>query len=305
MTTHKSQPISTPAPLTTMVSAAGCEPAAAQPLWPSPASDIELPSGLTSFVEAGQGFPLVLVHGLLAYSFSWRKNIPDLAQHFRVFALDLAGCGHSGTLKQGTYGVEAWSRQLEEFLDTMGLRTVHLLGTSAGGAVALDFAARCPDRVEKLVLAAPVNPFSRRVVFLAGFYASIGLPSALLNPLVKQAPKILPWLFRHRFYSDPDRITPETVPGYLEGFRQETTALVLRQSICDWKPADMRSTLSRVRMPILLLWGDKDKVNPPSGIPDLVQALPKASVVMISHAGHLCYEEVPEVFNQHVLSFFR
>ena len=288
-----------------MVSATRCEPAVAQPPWRSFASVVNLPSAKTSFVEAGRGFPLVLVHGLLAHSFSWRKNIPDLAEHFRVFALDLAGCGHSGTLRQGTYSVEAWSRQLEEFLDHLGLRSVYLLGTSAGGAVALDFAARCTGRVEKLALVAPVNPFSSRVVFLAGLYATTGLPIALMNRLVKEAPKLLPWLFRHRFYCNPARITPETVPGYLEGFQEEITALVLSQAICCWMPAATRSTLSKVRVPTLLLWGDHDKVIPPSCVPQLAGALPGASIVMISHAGHLCYEELPEVFNQHVLSFFR
>src|ERR1035437_9273780 len=179
----------------------------ASKLWHSCERQVELRSGKTCFVEAGEGFPLVLVHGLMAYSFNWRKNIPALAQHFRVLALDLAGCGHSGVLRQGTYGVEAWSRQLEEFLDALGLSTVHLLATSAGGAVALDFASRCGDRVGKLALVSPVNPFSRRVVKLSKAYARTGLPAFLLNPLVARAPQLLPWVLRHRLYSDPARIT--------------------------------------------------------------------------------------------------
>src|ERR1019366_4864660 len=138
---------------------------------------VELPTGKTCFVEAGQGFPLVLIHGLMSYSFNWRKNIPALAQHFRVLALDLVGCGHSGVLRKGTYGVETWSRQVEEFLDALGLSTVHLLASSAGAAVALDFASRCGDRVGKLALVSPVNPFSRRVVYLSKIYARTELPT--------------------------------------------------------------------------------------------------------------------------------
>ena len=277
----------------------------ASKLWPSFERQVELPSAKTSFVEAGEGYPLVLIHGLMAYSFGWRKNIAALARHFRVLALDLAGCGHSGVLRQGTYGVEAWSRQVEEFLDALGLGTVHLLAASAGGAVALDFASRYGDRVGKLALVAPVNPFSRRVVFQSIVYSGIGLPALLLNPLVTRAPRLLPWVFRHRLYFDPARITPETIPGYLEGLRVEVTVPMLRQAICGWSPASMASRLSLVRAPVLLLWGEEDKVVPPSCIPDLVRALPNASVVTIPGAGHLCCEELPEVFSEHVLSFFR
>src|SRR3990170_6617139 len=113
-----------------------------QPLWPSYLQHVELPCARTAFVDSGgQRFPLILVHGLMGYSFSWRKNIPALQQHFRVLSVDLAGCGHSGALKRGRYGVEGWSRQLEEFLDAMSIAKAHLVGTSAGGAVTLAFAA--------------------------------------------------------------------------------------------------------------------------------------------------------------------
>jgi 4,5:9,10-diseco-3-hydroxy-5,9,17-trioxoandrosta-1(10),2-diene-4-oate hydrolase len=273
------------------------------PPWHGFERQIELPSGKTCFAEAGEGFPLVLLHGLMANSFSWRKNIPALARHFRVLALDSAGSGHSGVLSHGVYGVEAWSRQVEEFLDLLGLSAVHLLAASAGGAVALDFAARCGDRVARLALVSPVNPFSRRIVRLAKVYAWTGLPDFLLSPLVARAPRLLPWIFRHRFYSNPARITPETIPGYLEGLRVQVTVPMLRQAICGWSPARMKSDLSRVKAPALLLWGEEDKVVPPACIPALASALPSATVVTIPGAGHLCYEELPEVFNEHVLSF--
>ena len=266
---------------------------------------VELSCGQTRYVDFGRGFPLILVHGLMSYSFCWRKNIPVLGQYYRVLALDLLGCGHSGVLTRGTYGIEAWSRQLEEFLDALGLNSVYILATSAGGAVAVDFMSRCGHLVEKLALVSPVNPFSRRAVLLAKAYAWTGLPTFLMNFLLDRAPHLLPWLLRHRYYFDPARITPETIPGYLEGLRKEVTVPMLRQSICTWKPALMADQLTKVKATALLIWGEADKLIPPACIPDLANALRVAGVIRIPEAGHLCYEERPEIFNEKVLSFFQ
>lgn len=291
----------------TPTAAAAAEPRSfsRKPLWPSLGRQIELPSARTCFVEAGCGFPLVLVHGLMAYSFSWRKNIPALQKHFRVLALDLAGCGHSGPLKEGKHSVETWSRQLEEFLDSLSIDKAHLVAASAGGAVALDFASRCPQRVERMALVAPLTPFCRRAVFIAGMFAATGMPAPLVKRLIEMAPMLAPWLFRHRYYCNPARITPETIPGYLEGLWGEATVPMLREAICEWNPSRCRSQLSRIHSPVLLLWGERDKIVPPSCIPSVLEALPNAAVVTIPQAGHLVYEEFPGAFNDAILRFFQ
>lgn len=276
---------------------------AAQPLWPSQRRLLDLPSARTAYVDSGQGFPVVMIHGLMGYSFSWRKNIPELEKYFRAMALDLAGCGHSGPLKSGRYGLEAWSRQLEEFLDAMGVAKAHLVGTSAGGAVALEFAARCAHRVARIALAAPVTPFSRRARFLARLYSISGLPLPLLRSLLARAPQLLPWLFRHRYYTDPARITPETVPGYLEGFGPAIVP-VLRQAIMDWEPSRVLPTLSSIHAPVLLIWGREDNIVPPECMPQLLKSLSNATAVTIPGTGHFCYEEKAAEFNAALLKFF-
>ena len=272
-------------------------------LWHSGERKMRLRSAETCFVEAGSGFPVVLLHGLIGYSFNWRKNIAALAERFRVLAPDLAGCGRSGPLREGRYGVARWSGQLEEFLDALGIRKAHLVGTSAGGAVALEFAARCPERVERMVLAAPVTPFSRRVVRLTRLYRWSGMPMPALKALVQAAPHLLPWLFRRRYYYDPSRISRETIPGYLEGLCGERTAQVLRESILDWDANRSAAEIARAGVPVLLLWGEQDKLIPPVCAAPLTEALPQASLSIIPRAGHFCYEERPESFNEHVLNF--
>ncbi|MBI3896377.1 MAG: alpha/beta hydrolase [Acidobacteria bacterium] len=275
------------------------------PTWLSRECRIELATAETYYIKEGEGIPVVLVHGLLGYSFCWRKNIPELARHFKVFALDLAGCGQSGEVKTGDCGVSSWSHQLQQFLDAMKLEKVHLVGTSAGGAVAVDFTSQYPERVERMILVAPVNPFSRRVVWLSRIYRWSGPPMPLLRRLVRRMPQLLPWFFRNRYYADPSRITPETIPGYQEGLREEISAQMLRQSIRSWDSSQMESQLARVNLPTLLVWGDQDKLVPPDCLPRLLSALPTAQAFVIPGAGHFCYEELPEVFNQEVIRFLR
>jgi pimeloyl-ACP methyl ester carboxylesterase len=273
--------------------------------WPSCQRAVELSSGTTRFVDAGEGPPLVLIHGLMGYSFCWRKNIPALAKQFRVLALDLAGCGYSDPLRSGGYSTPAWSGQVEEFLDALALPKAHLLGTSAGGTIAVDLAVRRPERVETLVLAAPVNPCSRRVVFLSRLYRASGLPAPLVRFLVDHAARWMPGLFRRRYYADSSRLTPETIPGYLQGLRVEITVRMLRESIRAWQPSRMDAQLRQVTTPTLLVWGDKDKLVPAACIRHLRKALPNAALAMIRGTGHFCHEELPEAFHEAVIQFLR
>jgi 2-hydroxy-6-oxo-octa-2,4-dienoate hydrolase len=109
----------------------------------------------TNYLEAGQGAPVVLVHGsgpgVTAYA-NWRLNLPDLARHFRVFAPDMAGFGFSDKPSGASYGMAGWVDQLIGFLDVLNLDRVSLVGNSFGGGLAIRMAVDHPDRVDRLVL---------------------------------------------------------------------------------------------------------------------------------------------------------
>ena len=89
------------------------------------------------YLRAGSGPPLVLLHGLLGYSFSWRFNIPALAQPATVYAVDLLGTGLSDRPSQVDCSFRSIAESLLRFLDEAGVSTFDLLGTSHGGAVAM------------------------------------------------------------------------------------------------------------------------------------------------------------------------
>ena len=165
------------------------------------------------YLRAGSGPPILLIHGLAAYSFSWRYVIPALATVRTVLAPDLLGRGYSDRPPGFDHGLTPTAEYLWKFLDTIGAKTVDLVGSSHGGALAVRMAALQPDRVTKLVLAAPVNPWSRHGLWITRILA--------IKPAGQLLISAIPWarsLARPivaRLFGDPSRILPGTVEGYM------------------------------------------------------------------------------------------
>ena len=130
------------------------------------------------YLRAGSGPPLILLHGLLGYSFSWRYTMPALAPYATVYAPDLLGAGFSDRPRGLDHSMRATAKRVLKFVENLGLPSFDLLGTSRGGAVAMAAAAECMSpggckaRLRRLVLVCPVNPYSSHGRRLAPFFAT-------------------------------------------------------------------------------------------------------------------------------------
>jgi pimeloyl-ACP methyl ester carboxylesterase len=267
---------------------------------------LSLDGARVPFELAGAGPSLLLVHGLLGYSFSWRHTIPRLAQQFTVYAPDLPGAGFSDPPSGMDCHLEACAKRLLRFMDATGIEASNLLGTSHGGAVAIMAAAMAPERIRALILVAPVNPWSARGKVLSVFLSRV-LPTPAFLGAAPRLRTLQEFYFR-RLYGDSRRIRPEAVEGYLKPllrphpFRYALT--VLRSWNRDLRL--LKSVLPRIsRIPTLLVWGSRDgAVDPASAIP-LRQQFDDCRLRIIAGVGHLPYEEAPEEFNQSILEFLR
>ncbi len=222
---------------------------------------------------AGEGDPVVLVHGLSGSTRWWARNVPDLAQHYRVYLVNLPGFGafrRSGrrfALAEATSWLLAW-------MDAAGLERVHLVGHSMGGYLSLKLAARRPEAVRKLVLVDPAGVPSHRTM--------LGHLGPLLLAARYARPTFLPVLVRDALHAGP---------------------FTLLRTARDLLAEDVRGDLCRVGMPTLLIWGSQDPLIPPS-MGDVMRAeIPDSRLLVIEGAGHNPMFDRPEDFNNALLAF--
>lgn len=256
------------------------------------------------YQRAGSGPALLLVHGLMGYSFSWRHTIPVLAQQATVYAIDLPGTGLSDHSADIDCSLTASAKRLLRFMDQAGVVSCDLLGTSHGGALAMMAATLAPHRVRRLVLVAPANPWSAHGRFLIPF---------LNNPLValhflQLAPRlsILQEFFFRRLFGDTRRISPGTLEGYLAPMRTRSSFEYGLSVIRTWKQ-DMRELKTAISLiadiPTLLIWGERDAAVEPASAHHLQARFQNCRLLLMEGVGHLPYEEVPEEFNRTVAVF--
>ena len=256
------------------------------------------------YLRGGAGPALVLIHGLIGYSFSWRFNLAALEPHARVFAVDLPGTGFSDRDPGMDCRLATTAGRLLRFFDAMKIESADVLGTSHGGGVAMMLAAMAPERVRRLILVAPVNPWLRHGRLLAPALAA--LPGGgRLQPLLVRQGRLHRFLLR-RQYADPRRISPGTLEGYLAAFRVPGTLDHARRVLQGWR-GDLRELeriLPRIaHIPTLAVWGSRDGVVSPACARPLLQNFARGELVLLEGAGHVPYEEVPEEFNRALVGF--
>jgi pimeloyl-ACP methyl ester carboxylesterase len=254
------------------------------------------------YQKAGSGPPLLLIHGLLGGSFSWRFNVADLGARRTTYVLDLPGQGISDAPSRTDCGMRAQARRISRFMDANELSEVDVVASSWGGAIALLLAAY-DARVRSLVLAAPVNPWSvfgrDRVRFFSSRLGALtirfGLPFS--GPLQRTSVE--------QMYGDPARIRPGTMEGYCALLRRRGRAANLINIMRCWEHdlTALADAIPRMQVPTLLIWGSRDGAVDPASAELLRRSLPSCRLEVLPGIGHLPFEECPEVFNRLVLDF--
>ena len=263
-------------------------------------------SGLrTHFFEAGdaQRPAVVLLHGLGNAASSWKRNVDALGQAFHVIAPDLPGHGWSDKprLKDP---LASGTRFLAALLDHFGIAKAHLVGSSMGGIIAIQFAMAPPPRVERLVLVDSAG-LGRD---MAPFLRALTVP--LLDRLVVRYSRRSVEAFLDFVIYNKSAITPELVqdmtdarmqPGardfWLRTLRWGASVFGLRRRVI------LIDSLSQLHVPVLLLWGDHDRVLPPRLAHQAVPRLPGAQLHVFHDCGHWPHVEYPDEFNRLVMGF--
>lgn len=244
--------------------------------------------------QFGAGEPLVLIHGLATTRAIWTLVVPALSRTHRVVTLDVPGFGESYPAGSG-FELEAVSDRIVQGLEDLGIQApFDLVGHSLGAGVALTLAARQPEAVRRLVLAAPggLVPYPRYAVRLL---------SGALNRLLAARRSLVPltdlaWgrrLLLLTAVADAAALPPTQARLLVEassGARRSAEALATIAA------ADLRPLFAHVVAPLGLIWGEHDRTVPARIARVITEARPDAQLELIPAAGHVSMVERPEAF---------
>ena len=246
---------------------------------------------------------MVLIHGFASSTLVWSKVFLELAAAgFRVIAVDMLGYGYSGKPRNGEYTIGAQARLVTQLLDSLRIKRAHIVGSSYGGAVAATCALDYPNRVDKLILIAPVNnnrplEFKLMRMFGAPVFGDV------VSPLLIGSRRLLRMRMkrvydRHEWVLDERRVDARHQP-----LRASGTQRAIIRTIRGWDAERISRDAGLIKQPTLLLWGDNDIEIPLADGERLHCEISGSRLIVFLNCGHLPHEEYPEAFTQVVTDF--
>jgi pimeloyl-ACP methyl ester carboxylesterase len=249
--------------------------------------EITLPSGVRyTYLEGGTGEPLMLLHGFAADKDNFTRVAGYLTPRYRVIVPDQVGFGESSHLPNGDYGSEAQADRLHQLALALGIRSIHLGGSSMGGQIAMAYAAKYPADVSSLWLLAPAGVWSAPKSELARLTQEEGH-----NPLIARNEDE----FARMVYfvmNDPPFV-PRAILNVMAKERIRNVALahhIFGQSAADSIEERIRGTA----VPTLIVWGDGDRALSVDSADILHKLIPRSQVIVMPGIGHLPMMERPK-----------
>jgi pimeloyl-ACP methyl ester carboxylesterase len=243
------------------------------------------------YYEAGQGPGLIFLHGLGAEGSNWAANFGFFAQKYHVYALDQIGFGNSDK-PLIDYKIQTFVEFLQAFMQAQNISKATLVGNSLGGWIALDFAARYPEMVEKLVLVdaaglRPQDPTARLPIDLNP--SSLAGMRKILESIVYDKRWVTDDLVRQAFERHMKIGDGYTIQRVLAGILGDN----------QWED----DKLGSIHAPTLVLWGHDDALTPLTLGERFQKAIPGARLVVLNECGHIPQIEKPAEFNAELMKF--
>jgi 3-oxoadipate enol-lactonase len=239
------------------------------------------------------GPPVLLLHGLGSCAADWAWQLPALEPHYRVIAMDLPGHGRS-PLPAAALTIEGTADAVAARLATLTEAPAHVVGLSLGGCVALRLALQAPARVRSLTL---VNAFARLRPGAPAELARLAQRLVLLG--TAPMPALAAHVARRLFPWPEQRAQYEAAVASLSATSRRAYAATTRALA----RFDARGQLAAIRVPTLVVAGDRDTVVPLAAKLRLGTAIPGACVTVVPGSGHATPYDQPAAFNRLLLEF--
>jgi pimeloyl-ACP methyl ester carboxylesterase len=240
------------------------------------------------FVEQGEGFPLVLIHGLAGDHSAWTPQLPRLAEQYRTIAFDNRGAGQS-TQRDEPASTEDLARDTLALMDALAVERAHVVGRSMGGAVAQHMALLAPERVESLVLLASfarLDPLGMRVLTnMREVLEWTGSWAAHARHSVQN------FVSADFFNERPEDVA--RIEGLIGGETRLQACYVRQNHAC--LEHDTVDRLAEIHCPTLIMGGGRDPICSPTATSWLGR-IPDSETVLFEDSSHFFLLEEPERF---------
>ncbi|MFI6602140.1 alpha/beta fold hydrolase [Nonomuraea sp. NPDC050536] len=267
--------------------------------WSVDSHFVDTPVARFHYTKAGKGSPVVLLPGGTLWSYTYRDTIPALAKDHTVYAVDPPGYGYTTVHDEDFgYDVQAMADALSSFMDAVGVPRASIVAHSLNGSVALYLAETRPERVDKLVLMAPL-----------GLNAPVNFNLELMRvPVIGEA--VTKLMGRSTFasglsgaYARGERMTSRVVDEYWAPLsrRPNRKAMWKQVRMIDLSLVDRK--LGDIRAPTLILWGDRDEFVSPEQADRLRRRIPGSTLRLFPGLGHVLHEDAPALVNLELLAF--
>lgn len=275
-----------------------------------------------AYGEKGQGQPLILVHGIASWSYSWRHCIEPLSQHFRVICFDAKGYGFSQKVTQ----IEKPGHQvieLERIIRALCDASAVIVAESLGALIALAVVQAHPELCDRLIIMnVPIFPtqlpsqgmrlLSLVPIELIQIVDFLRL-SYLFSPLIRAIAQSE----RQDVLSDNVKSTPDEVywltypyiefPGAISKLTEELqlSTREIEKSLQNQPNliSDIQAQLGNISCPTLILWSDGDRWFPSSDGEKLRDRIPNSQLQILKNCGHSASSSCPESVNKEIIEF--
>lgn len=247
------------------------------------------------YLDGGSGEPLLLLHGFGANKDNFSRVAAHLTDRYRVIIPDHIGFGESQAPADIDYGCEAQAGRLAELLDALGVGNVHIGGNSMGSQIALTFAARHGERVDSLWLLNSAGIWS-----VPGSEEWQQAERDGINLLLVRSVEDFASLLKRSMHSPPDlprALIRTLAASRIANLQREQRAF---QALTD---DSIEERVRGLKTPVLLVWGDEDRIIPPASADVLAGLLADVQVIRLPQIGHLPMLECPERVASDYLQF--
>jgi pimeloyl-ACP methyl ester carboxylesterase len=244
---------------------------------------------------------VVLLHGFLSSTFTFRHLIPLLCRDFQVLSVDLPPFGKSEKSRRFVYSYKNMAQTVIQTIDYFGIKEPVFIGHSMGGQVVLNILHLMPEIADKVVLLSS-SSYLKRSKWLLRLFSYIPFSSFFVKLWLARTgvvKNLQESIYNHSL------INNEMIDGYLQPFLQNKIFTALTRMIRDWEGDLPSKVLNQIKANCLLIWGDHDQSQPLHVGEQLKNDLVNSELIVLEETGHATPEERPFEIYEYIKGFLK